>query len=53
VSAFVLTSAASPTYACTTIDTVQPAASGELGQVQPKGLGVELQREVGYSARLA
>jgi Protein of unknown function (DUF3105) len=34
VSAFVFASAASPTYACTTIDTVQPAASGELGQVQ-------------------
>lgn len=35
VSAFVFTSAAAPAYACSTIDTVQPAASGELGQVQP------------------
>jgi hypothetical protein len=35
VSAFVFASAAAPTYACTTVDTVQPAASGELGQVQP------------------
>jgi Protein of unknown function (DUF3105) len=35
VSAFVFVSAAAPAYACTTIDTVQPAASGELGQIQP------------------
>lgn len=35
VSAFVLSSAAAPAYACSSIDTVQPAASGELGQVQP------------------
>ena len=35
VSAFVLVSAAQPAYACGSIDTVQPAASGELGQVQP------------------
>ncbi len=35
VSAFVFTSAAAPTYACTTIDTVKPAASGEIGQIQP------------------
>ena len=36
VGAFVFTSAAAAAYACTTIDTVQPAASGELGQVQPR-----------------
>ncbi len=35
VGVFVFASAASPTYACTTIDTVQPAASGQIGQVQP------------------
>ncbi len=35
VSAFVFMSAAAPTYACSSIDTVQPQASGELGQVQP------------------
>ncbi|HEY3335627.1 MAG TPA: DUF3105 domain-containing protein [Candidatus Limnocylindrales bacterium] len=35
VSAFVFTSAAAPTFACTTIDTVKPAASGEIGQIQP------------------
>jgi hypothetical protein len=35
VSAFVFASAAAPAYACSSIDTVQPAASGELGQVQP------------------
>jgi hypothetical protein len=35
VSAFVFVSAAAPTYACSSIDTVQPQASGELGQVQP------------------
>jgi len=35
VTAFVFTSAATPTYACSTTDTVQPAASGEVGQVQP------------------
>ncbi len=34
VGGFVFVSAASPTYACTAIDTVQPAASGELGQLQ-------------------
>ncbi len=35
VSLFVFTSAAASAYACSSIDTVQPAASGELGQVQP------------------
>jgi hypothetical protein len=35
VSAFVFTSASAPAFACSTIDTVKPAASGELGQVQP------------------
>lgn len=35
VSVFVFTSAAAPAYACSSIDTVQPQASGELGQVQP------------------
>ena len=35
VSAFVFASAAAPTYACTTIDTVKPAASGQVGQIQP------------------
>jgi hypothetical protein len=35
VGLFVFASAASPSYACSTIDTVQPSASGELGQVQP------------------
>ena len=35
VSAFVLTSAAAPTYACTSIDTVQAPVEGEIGQVQP------------------
>jgi hypothetical protein len=35
VSAFVFTSAASPTYACSSVDTVKPSASGEVGQVQP------------------
>ena len=35
VSVFVFASAAAPAYACTSIDKVQPAASGELGQVQP------------------
>jgi Protein of unknown function (DUF3105) len=35
VSLFVFVSAASPTYACSSVDTVQPQASGELGQVQP------------------
>ena len=35
VSAFVFASAAAPTYACTTIDTVKPAASGQIGQIQP------------------
>ncbi len=34
VSAFVFASAAAPAYACTTVDTVQPATSGALGQVQ-------------------
>jgi hypothetical protein len=34
VGAFVFVSAASPAYACASIDTVQPAASGQLGQVQ-------------------
>jgi hypothetical protein len=31
----VFTSASAPAYACTTTDNVQPAAPGELGQVQP------------------
>jgi hypothetical protein len=35
VSAFVFTSASAPAYACTTVDTVQPAVEGQLGQVQP------------------
>ena len=35
VSAFVFASAAQPTFACTTIDTVKPVASGEIGQIQP------------------
>jgi hypothetical protein len=35
VSVYVFTSAAAPAYACSSIDTVQPQASGELGQVQP------------------
>jgi hypothetical protein len=35
VSLFVLTSAAEPAYACGSIGTVQPAADGEAGQVQP------------------
>jgi hypothetical protein len=35
VGAFVFVSAAAPAYACTSIDTVQPAASGEIGQIQP------------------
>ncbi len=35
VSAFVFVSAATPAYACTSIDAVQPAASGEIGQIQP------------------
>jgi hypothetical protein len=35
VSAFVFASAAGPTYACTTIDTVKPAASDQIGQIQP------------------
>jgi hypothetical protein len=35
VAAFVFTSASSPAYACTAIDTVQPPVEGELGQVQP------------------
>jgi len=34
VGAIVFASAASPAYACATIDTVKPAASGELGQIQ-------------------
>jgi Protein of unknown function (DUF3105) len=34
VGAFVFVSAASPTYACTTIDTVQASTGGQLGQVQ-------------------
>ncbi len=35
VSVFVFASAATPAYACTSVDTVKPAASGELGQIQP------------------
>ncbi|HEX2809594.1 MAG TPA: DUF3105 domain-containing protein, partial [Kineosporiaceae bacterium] len=34
VSVFVFASATAPTYACSNTDTIQPAASGELGQVQ-------------------
>lgn len=34
VGLFVATTAAAPAYACSSIDTLQPAASGELGQVQ-------------------
>ena len=34
VSVFVFYSAAAPAYACSSVDTVQPAASGEMGQVQ-------------------
>jgi hypothetical protein len=34
-AAWVFTSAAAPSYACSTVDTVRPAAEGELGQVQP------------------
>ena len=35
VSLFVLTSATSPAYACTTVERPQQAAANELGQVQP------------------
>jgi hypothetical protein len=35
VGAIVFTSASAPVYACTTIDTVQPAVPDQLGQVQP------------------
>lgn len=35
VSAYALTSAAAPAYACATVDTVQAAAEGQQGQVQP------------------
>ncbi len=35
VTVAVLSSAAAPAYACSTVDTVQAAADGELGQVQP------------------
>lgn len=35
VGFYVFTSAAAPAYACSTIDTVQAPAAGELGQVQP------------------
>jgi hypothetical protein len=35
VGFYVVQGAVAPAYACTSIDTVQPAASGELGQVQP------------------
>ena len=35
VGFYVVQDATTPAYACTTVDTVQPAASGELGQVQP------------------
>lgn len=33
-SLFALSSATSPAYACSTVDTVKPASSGEIGQVQ-------------------
>lgn len=35
VGVTVFMGATAPAYACSTVDTVQPAASGELGQVQP------------------
>jgi hypothetical protein len=35
VSAFVFTSASAPVFACTSIDTVQQPAEGQLGQIQP------------------
>jgi hypothetical protein len=35
VGAVVVSNATAADYSCTTVDTVQPAASGELGQVQP------------------
>ena len=35
VSAFVFASASAPAFACTSVDPLKPAASGELGQVQP------------------
>lgn len=35
IGLFAFNSAASPAYACTSIDTVQAPAEGELGQVQP------------------
>jgi hypothetical protein len=35
VGLFVVQSAAAPAYACTTVDTVQGPAEGQLGQVQP------------------
>ncbi len=35
VGLFVFQAAAAPVYACSSIDTVQPAASGQLGQIQP------------------
>jgi hypothetical protein len=35
VGFYVVQGAVAPAYACTTIDTVRPAPSGELGQVQP------------------
>ena len=35
VGAFVFTSASSPAYACTTVDTVQEPVEDELGQIQP------------------
>lgn len=35
IGLFVFTSATAPAYACTTIDTVQAPANGQVGQVQP------------------
>jgi hypothetical protein len=35
VGLFVFSSATEPAYACTTVDTPQPPAEGELGQIQP------------------
>lgn len=35
IGLFVFTSATSPAYACSSVDTIQAPAAGELGQVQP------------------
>ena len=44
VGLFVFQSAASPAYACSSIDTVQPAASGQIGQIQPDQGNQHVQR---------